>query len=152
MERDLDKFLDELEDMIFFLDMDGKIVNINKSVLTKLGYSFEELEDKHVNIVHPPERCDEVELVMRKILSGEENKCTIPLIDKKGNLIFAETKIFTGRWKEKDVIIGLCKDLSEYVRIEHSVLESKAQLQSILDNMPFMAWIKDSKGIFKSVN
>ena len=152
MERDLDKFLDELEDMIFFLDMDGKIVNINKSVLTKLGYSFEELEDKHVNIVHPPERCDEVELVMRKILSGEENKCTIPLIDKKGNLIFAETKIFTGRWKEKDVIIGLCKDLSEYVRIEHSVLESKAQLQSILDNMPFMAWIKDSKGIFKAVN
>ena len=55
---------------------------------------------------------------------------------------------------DKEYIGRLCnfREITDIKKLENSLRESKAQLQAILDNMPFMAWLKDKDGRFIAVN
>ena len=58
--------------------------------------------------------------------------------------------IFTDNQK----IGRLCnfRDITERKKLELSLLESELQQQALLDNMPFLAWLKDTDGKFIKIN
>ena len=54
--------------------------------------------------------------------------------------------------REKRILFGVLQDISERKLAEDMLQKTKAQQKAILDNMPFLAWLKDTKGRFLEVN
>lgn len=111
-------FFNTIDALLFVLDFDGKIIDINNNVLKKFNYSEEELLGRPVSILHPKEKMGEVkknidDLVMKKIES-----CNLSAITKDGHIFPVETRVSEGVWNGKKVIFAVSKDISQLVLSE----------------------------------
>ncbi len=123
--EDLINFYDSLNDFIFILGTDGNIINTNRTVEEKLGYTKEELGSMSLLQVHPADKREEALVVLQDMLKGKTNSCTIPLITRYGSVIPVETKITCGTWNDENVIFGISRDISEQKKYEQMILEAK---------------------------
>ncbi|MHA2296619.1 MAG: PAS domain S-box protein [Candidatus Hodarchaeales archaeon] len=112
-ENNLRTFFNTLDEFLFVLDERGVILRINGTVVDRLGYSEEELVGQAVLKVHPPERREEVKIIIKKMLDGKIKTCPIPLITKKGDYIPVETRVAKGIWSGREVLFCVSKDISE---------------------------------------
>ena len=106
-------FFNTIDDFLFVLDKQGNIIHINNTVYERLEFSREELIEKSVLLVHPPERRDEAGRIVGEMLAGTAEFCPVPLITKSGNKIPVETRVKSGFWDGKPVIFGVSKDVSK---------------------------------------
>jgi PAS domain S-box-containing protein len=106
-------FFNRIDEFIFVLDEQGCILDTNKAVILRLGYTREELLGQQVLMLHPPELRDEAMRIMRELLAGARDSCPLPLLTRDGHLIPVESRVTKGEWDGKLVLFGVCKDLSE---------------------------------------
>jgi len=105
-------FFNTIDNFLFILDEQGRMLEINQTVISRLGYTPDELKNQPVLSVHPENRRDEAGQVVANILQGKEESCSIPLITRKGDLIPVETYATLGVWNGKPAIFGMSKDIS----------------------------------------
>ncbi len=112
---DMDVFnlFDQFPDMLFILDMNGTMLMVNDTVIRRLGYAREELIGNSVLMVHPVERRAEAAEIVRRMIGGQAEHCPIPVLCRDGRLIPVETRVVPGRWNDRDVLLGVCKDISD---------------------------------------
>jgi PAS domain S-box-containing protein len=108
-----ESFFNTINDFLFVLDEQGRIIHANDTVYKRLGYSKEELSDMSVLMVHPEERRDEAARIVRGMLEGSADFCPVPIITKSGIQIPVETRVTSGVWDGKPVIFGVTKDISD---------------------------------------
>lgn len=106
-------FFHTIKDLLFILDMDGNILKVNQAVTNRLGYTQDQLIGKSVLLVHPEHRKEEALQNVEEMLRNEREYCPIPLITKDGLEIPVETRVTFGEWDDKQVLFGVCKDISE---------------------------------------
>ncbi len=111
-------FFNNIDDLLFVLDMDGKILKANATACQRLEYTEEELIGQSVLMVHPPERRSEAGTIVAEMLAGKRKECPVPVMTQRGNLIDVETRITRGKWDGKDVLFGVTKDISALKRSE----------------------------------
>jgi PAS domain S-box-containing protein len=112
-EENLRRFFNTIDDFIFVLDQDGKILHTNDTVVTKLGYTEEELVGLHVLMVHPEARRDEALQIVLGMLAGTAKTCPVPLLAKNGQRVPVETRVVRGQWNGQDVLLGISKNISD---------------------------------------
>lgn len=117
-ENNFRSLFETINEMIFVGALDGKIIYTNAAVSEKLGFSDEELKNMYILDVHPDQHKKEAEIILLKMLKKELSICPIPLRKKDNKLLPVETRVWFGKWDNKDVIYGLSKDLS-LVQAEH---------------------------------
>ena len=106
-------FFNSIDEFLFVLDEQGNIINVNDTVVKRLGYTREELSGKSVLIVHPEERREEAGRIVGEMLVGKVKFCPVPVISKSGLQIPVETRITHGMWNGKPALFGVTKDISE---------------------------------------
>lgn len=111
--RDILALFNTIEDMLFILDTDGRIIAHNRILGERLEYTADELIGKHIHIMHPEERHDQAQTFLSSIMKGEAVNCAIPLQTRSGLLIPVETKGVRGYWQGRNVIFGVSRDISE---------------------------------------
>jgi PAS domain S-box-containing protein len=111
--QNYETFFNTIDEFLFVLDEQGKIISINTTVTDRLGYAREELLGQSVLMVHPPERRDEAVRIIGEMLSGVTEFCPIPIITKSGVQIPVETRVSHGFWDGKPVVFGVTKDISK---------------------------------------
>ncbi len=104
---------DTIKDFLFVLDIEGRILEVNQTVLRRLGYSFEELVNQPVLMVHPPARRAEAARIVAEMLQGLLDYCPVPIQTRDGQLIPVETYITRGLWNGQPALFGVSKDLSD---------------------------------------
>lgn len=139
---------DTLDDFMFILDEDGKIILTNPVVIKRLGYSIDELQLMHVLEVHPPERREEAGFIVNEMLSGKLNFCPVPLMAKDGTLIPVETRVVLGKWDGKNVLYGISRDITERQEAEAALKMQSAAFESF--DLPII--ITDIKGRIQWAN
>lgn len=110
---DYESFFNSIEDFLWVINMEGKIVHTNKTVEDRLGYSRDELINQSILVVHPENRHDEVEHCVVDIMTGNNTICMVPFQTKFGKQIQVETKINHGFWKRQPIIFGVSKDIAQ---------------------------------------
>ncbi|MFN8528804.1 MAG: PAS domain S-box protein [Anaerolineae bacterium] len=102
-----------IKDFLFVLDIQGNIIEINQTVITRLGYTAEELINQSVLNVHPKERRTEAAQIVDEMLQGSRSFCPVPIQAKSQELIPVETYITQGLWNGQPALFGVTKDISD---------------------------------------
>jgi PAS domain S-box-containing protein len=110
-EKSLWRFFDSIDDFLFVLDEQRRILRVNRAVTERLGYSEEELTGRLVLTVFPRERWSEAETLMSDLISGRVEYSPVPIEAKDGTLIPVETRVVRGNWNSHPVFFGVCKDI-----------------------------------------
>jgi len=131
-QQDLNTLFNTIDDFLFILDTEGRMIYFNSTVTERLGYSEKELINEHVLKVHPPARHDEATLRIQGMLMGTETVCGVPLLCKDNTEIPVETKVKKGTWSGKEVIIGICRNTAERKGYEKQIKENTERLEMAL--------------------
>ena len=131
-QQDLNTLFNTIDDFLFILDMEGKIIYTNSTVTERLEYKEQELFHEHVLLVHPPDQHEEATIKIEGMLKGTEEVCRVPLITKNGTEIPVETKVKKGTWNGKDVLIGISRDTTERKSYEKQIRENAERLEMAL--------------------
>jgi len=116
--RNYEAFFNTINEFLFVLDEQGRILHTNETVTRRLGYTKEEILGQSVLMVHPPERRDEAGCTVQGMLAGTMEHCPVPLMTKEGQLIPVETRVTIGEWDGRPVLFGVSTDISKLKRSE----------------------------------
>jgi len=124
-QEDLQTLFDSIDDFVFVVDLEGRILEVNRIVLDRLGYSRDELCGASALMLHRPERRHEAAETLAALLSGSVGTFQIPLATRGGGEIPADTRVARGRWGGVEVLFGISRDMTEHQRVEAALWESE---------------------------
>ena len=130
-EINFNSFFNTIEDFLFVLDIEGNIMKVNQTVVTRLGYSKDELIGQNILNIYPPEIREETNRILQDIFSGKEKSCLLPLSKKDNTRLFVESKCVPGKWNDDDVIFMVTEDLTEIKKSEIELSRQKEWLNII---------------------
>jgi len=119
-----------IDDFLFILDIQGRIIFTNPIVNGRLGYNGEELKGTSVLDVHPPARREEAGKIVADMLEGKQSYCPVPLMTRSGSLIPVETRVVHGKWDDQDVLYGISRDITEHQKAEAALRMQSAAFES----------------------
>ena len=131
-QKDLLTLFNTIEDFLFILDMDRKMVYYNSSVPKRLGYNDMELASLDILKMFHPINHAEVENLMLNVKVGSENNSDLFLSSKNGNKIPVKTRVQKGNWSGKDAVFFICHDTSERINFEKKIRENAERLEMAL--------------------
>jgi PAS domain S-box-containing protein len=120
---------DALDDLLFILDRDGRILHVNPAVERRLGYSRQELLRMSAVDVHPPESREQAATIIAEMLDGKGAVCPIPLKARAGSLIEVETRVTRGRWGGQPVLFGISRDITDTKETEKRIRKLNEELE-----------------------
>lgn len=110
--RNNEAFFNSINEFLIVLDDNGYILNINETVVRRLGFTKEELLGQSVVMMHPPERREEASGIVQEMLAGTTDFCWVPVMTRDGRLIPVETRITRGEWDGRPALFGSSKEIS----------------------------------------
>lgn len=131
--RNLQALFDTLDDLLFVVDSQGRIVHVNPAVERRLGYRRDELAGRPISDVHSHDRRAEVETCLAQARARKVFVCEVPLRAKDGSLVQVETKLTRGRWNGCPVVFGVSRDITERVRAAEALQKEQQLLRQLLD-------------------
>ncbi len=111
----LHAFFDSSRDFLTVLDEDGRIIAVNRTVETRLGWPADDLTGRSVVVLHPKEMRAEAADRARALIDGTSGTCSLPLLTRAGHRIPVETTVVRGTWNDEPVLFGTSRDVSELV-------------------------------------
>ncbi len=129
-------FYNTVDDFLYILNDEWKIIDMNLSMCNRLGYLKEELQNRPIGSLLLEEQGQQVESIFDSLLEGQMDYCTIPMVTKGGKKIPIETKLKRGFWDEQAVVFGASKDISKLRLSEEkfsTAFHSNSGLMSISD-------------------
>ncbi len=117
-EKNFNSLFHSVNDFLWILDDQGNIVDMNRTVVERLGYSRDELQGRSVLTVHPPGLREAAASIVRDMLAHQRDFCPIPIQSKSGEKIPVETYITQGEWNGRPALFGVSKDISNLKQSE----------------------------------
>ncbi len=125
---DLQRFkslLDYTSDLIFITDMDGNIINVNKSSLLKL-----DLDD--ISSIFDLIPAEDQRNLKKIISTGEDATFEIPLIKSGGRQFPTEMNINIVKFNDQDYVLILARDITQRKKLEDELKSSLKEKEALL--------------------
>ena len=141
---ELEQFFSVALDLLCIADFSGHFRRLNRAWETILGYSTKELEGQHfLDFVHPDDIASTLE-----VMSGlSEQKPVLQFTNryraKDGNYHYIEWRSFPCG----DLIYAAARDITERKQAEIENWQMQNFLNSIIDNIPNMLFVKDAENL-----
>ncbi|MBY8990944.1 MAG: PAS domain-containing sensor histidine kinase [Candidatus Lokiarchaeota archaeon] len=135
-QKNLQNLFNSMEDFVFVLDFESRIISVNSIVLKRLKYSKEELIGNSALVVHPPDQREAAAAILGEMVNGDRDICPIPLFTKDGVLIPVETKVTKGTWGNIDALFGISRDITDRQKYEDLLKISEEKYRELYENAP----------------
>lgn len=147
-QKRLASVVESTSDAVYTSDLKGIVVSWNKGAEKLYGYKSEEMVGKPLSVIVPSNRPDELSRIFGLVEAGEilENYETLR-ITKDGRELKVSLTVSALRSDENDVN-GVCiiaRDVTEQKYIEDQIRRSNIFLDSLVENIPVMMFVKDAK-------
>jgi PAS domain S-box-containing protein len=123
-EANLQALFDTVQDFIWVLDNQGRILRVNHVIKERLGYAAEELLGRSALALHPADWHEEAAAILADLLTGKTDVCLLPLLAKDGRQIPVEAKVTRGRWFDQEALFGVSRDLTFRRTMETQLIQS----------------------------
>jgi len=151
-EDGLEAFFNTLDDLVFVLDAEGRILFTNPTAQKRLGYAPEQLAGMYLVYVHPPERRSEAAAALADLPVDTTILYRIPLVARDGDLIAAEIRFTRGAWAGQPALVGLARDITERQLTEAALRESQERYRALFERSLDFLFISDLDGNFLDAN
>ena len=142
-------------DLVFVNDLKGNILDANDIALKALGYEREELQNISViNLVDQEQLKKVIKFTKEIIETGRQSERSEYKIKKKdGKFLFVETYGFPLKKDGKIyAFLGIANDITERKHAEQKLEQKMRQMETFINNIPHMAWLKDPDSNFILAN
>ncbi len=134
--RNLETLFNTIDDYLFIVGTDGKVIFTNETARRALHYSVEEISNMHVLDLHPAEEHETAARNIADLLAGTRNICPVPLQTKEGRLIPVETKVTRGIWNNKPVLFGISRNITGNLKAEKALRDSEKRFRELTEQLP----------------
>jgi PAS domain S-box-containing protein len=141
-------------DGIHILDVDGNILEVSDSFCTCLGYSREEMMGMNVRRWDAGFEDDEE---LKNIVKAQFSKQEVSIFEtlhrcKNGKIITVEVSGFPLQLDGKPVLFNSSRDITARKQLEMELRQREGYQRALLNNFPFLIWLKDKDCRFLAVN
>jgi len=150
--------VDRLEEIVFQLSAEGKIIFLNQSWENMLEYKVQDCLDKLlINFFHPEDK-PMLEARLDSLTKGKRSHCTIEarLISLRGdpNWVVLRAKTTATATGERTSVIGTMTDIQRNKEAEASIVANRRAANSLLSHIPGMVYRcrNDRSWTFEFVN
>ena len=138
----LQRILKTSLDGFFIVDLKGNFLDANDSYCKMIGYSHDELLEMRIPDVEAIESIEETREHIDKIMKTGSDRFITKHRSKHGKEIDIEVSVNLMRSDGQNIIVTFCRDITEQLRSEMALRESRKQLESFfsqsLDGFFFM--------------
>jgi PAS domain S-box-containing protein len=149
-----EKFADLLPEMVYEVDLTGKILYANRQGITFFGYSKEDIE-RGVNIaeIFPETYKEMIENLKSLKVPGQISSNEYFARKKDGTFIPIVTHSFALFFEDKIIgYRGVVTDISKQKEYENQIKREKAFLEHLYDSTPVAIVTTDPSGIISMIN
>lgn len=132
-QKQLKALFDSIQDCMVVLDLDGIILSANPVVSSRLGYSEHDLTGMPLVSIYPEELHGKIRAVLKRVVTGENVSCVIPVITTKNIRIPMETRFYTTVWDDRQVFIAISRDISKLVEVTNLLNYEKNFTDTAID-------------------
>ncbi len=136
--------VENLDDIIFTLNTDGKVTYLSPNVTKVMGFSLSDAKGKDLTDFAPPEMKEEVLQFIARILSGEEIVIEFPVRNHKGRDLWMRLKARPVRDGDTITSIhGLLTDITERKLAEDALIERERNYRALVENLTEIIYTLD---------
>ena len=149
MGRLLSAIVESSDDAIASKDLNGIITSWNRGAERLFGYAANEVVGRPVTMLMPPERVSEETEILARIRRGDRLEHFQTVRRRKDGSLFDASLTVSPIKDDTGRVIGASKilrDITEVKRAEKLLRESEAELRSLADSIPQLAWMADPSG------
>ncbi len=143
-------FLYNLGDVAYETDDQGNLVYANKAAEAATGFQLSEIVGKPFLPLFKDESKKTAIDVYQRTLKGESPEYELTL--NNGKVLRFRNEPRRARDGKITGVFGVARDITECKRAEEALERKIAQLNSFINNIPDMAWLKDADSRFIAVN
>ncbi len=153
--RRIASIIENSQDAIIDINLDGVIVNWNRSAERIYGYSAQEVKGRTISMLVPANQMNEITRILARVRrDGSMPRTETQRIRKDGTTI--SVALTAGPvYDAADQLVGaslISRDISELKRAESALQESARKTEAILDTMVDGVITIDERGIVDSFN
>lgn len=140
-------------DMIWTVDLEGKMIYINPAAEKHSGRKKEEIIGKDYTIMIPPSEIPRIKNIRQKTLLGEKNNYEIKI--DRPDKSFLILSVNTAPIFKNGKIIGtvsFAKNITEEKNSKDLLLESEEKYRTLVENSNDIIWSLDINGKFVYIN
>ncbi len=130
--------LDSVNELVYIIDNDGTIIDINRAVSDKYGYTKSELIGQKPDFFSA-QGLNDIEKIGEQLIqafNGEPTRFLFWSKRKDGGIFPKETNAIPGTYFGKKVIIVIGRDVTEKQAIENQLIESEKRYRTLFELMP----------------
>jgi two-component system sensor histidine kinase UhpB len=138
-------------DGIHIMDMQGNIIEANDAFCRMLGYTQQEIICLNLTDIDAQWSAEEMRERIGQLLGKNAQFETVHR-RKDGTLIKVE---ICSSWKEIEgqyFLFGASRDITERKKAAAGLQKSEANLRAMLDNSPYLTWLKDTESRYITIN
>lgn len=139
-------------DAIFIHDFDGKVIEVNRLVCKRLGYSLDELLNMTLVDLNTPDQARLIPERLEELRQEGYVRFETTHITKDGTIIPCEVISRTIDYKGKGVIISTARNISVRKQREKALRESEEKYRALFDNAADLIAVIDAEGDFLDLN
>ena len=141
-------------DMVFVVDREERILHINTLAARSLGGKPEQLIGRKQSTLFGPPWGERHSRFIQKVFRTGEIVVTETHQELHDTPLWIDARLvpLKAAGGEVRAVVGIIRDVSARVRAQEALAEREAYLRAMLDNFPFLVWLKDVKGRFLAVN
>jgi PAS domain S-box-containing protein len=137
-------------DPIFVAEVStGTIVETNEAAARLLDTAREEIVGWHQSDLHPEDRRDQYQDLFAEHVEEQGTRRTLPngsqihVRTATGNRIPVEINATTVETPERNLIVGIFRDISDRLASQQAIQEQKQRYESFFENNPMNIWEED---------
>lgn len=143
--------IDTSIDGFWVTDLQGNLLEANAAYARISGYAPDELAGMHISrleaVEHGPE---EVQAHIARIIAQGYDRFETRHRHRDGHEI--DIEISTTYMADAQRLVVFCREIGERKRAEEELRRNEANLRAILDNSPYLTWLKDAEGRYITIN
>lgn len=144
--------LDNCQTSFYRISATGKVLYVNNYACSALGYAREELLGSSPWDFDPDFSASDWPALWEKLRQEKQIKLETRHLRKDGTLIDIEVTGHYIVYDGEEFSFTFTQDISERRQIERILRQKERYQRALLDNFPFMVWLKDTQSRFLAVN
>ncbi|MDD5492213.1 MAG: PAS domain S-box protein [bacterium] len=140
---------------IFFLNMQGEVVYVNKRLISLSGMSFDEcLGHGWRKLIHPEEQEQVLKIIEETMSQGKEFSLKFRILNKQNEIhwVHSRIKMMVSAKNQPTGFIGIVEDVTDMKKAETELTNQLAFIQQLLETIPNPVFYKDINGIYLGCN